>query len=67
MPRLLALLTLALALSAPAYADDDAKAASKEAAVPKEETSVTHHSVSVAGAGNDSYSATAAHLLIRDD
>ena len=67
MPRLLALLTLTLALSAPAYADDDAKAAAKEAAVPKEETSITHHSVSVVGAGNVSYSAAAGNLLIRDD
>ena len=67
MPRLLALLTLALALSAPAYADDAAKPVSKETAVPKEESSVTHHSVSVAGAGSISYSATAGNLLIRDD
>ena len=66
------LLSLCLALAAlaviPAYADDDGdKAASKEASVPKEESSATHHSVSVAGDGSVAYTATAGNLLIRND
>ncbi|HEY3644897.1 MAG TPA: peptidase S10 [Gammaproteobacteria bacterium] len=72
MPRLLALLALVLplGLGSTAYASDSPK--SDAAAVPasddkpKEDSSVSHHSVSVGGT-SIKYTATAGTLLIRDD
>ena len=72
MPRLLALLALVLplGLGSMAYAGDqpkaDAAAAPAADEKPKEDSSVTHHSVSVDGT-SIKYTATAGTLLIRDD
>ena len=62
---------LTLGSLAPAYADDapkkpDAAAAPAADDKPKEDSSVTHHSVTVGGQ-SIKYSATAGTLLIRDD
>ncbi len=62
-------LAAALALPAYAYADDDAGSdtkPAKEAPVPKEEKSVTHHSVTVDGK-SIAYDATAGTLLIKNE
>ena len=69
MRCLLTCLTLALALAAPAYADDiPAKPADKTADQdkPKEESKLSHGSVMVNGQ-NLKYTATAGTLLIKDD
>ncbi len=73
MPRLIALLGLLLSLNLgqAAWADDgdgDAApaAAAKDLPVPKEDKSVTHHSVTVNGK-SISYEATAGTLLIKDE
>jgi len=72
MSRLLASLALSLGLVLPAFADEapSAKTAGAPAAAtadkPKEDSSVTHHSVSVGGT-SIKYTATAGTLLIRDD
>jgi len=73
MSRLFALLALVLPLGwgAPAYADEApaAKTDNTEAAAddkPKEDSAVSHHSVTVGGT-SIKYTATAGTLLIRDD
>jgi len=74
MSRLLTLLALVLplGLGAPTYAEDApaAKTGNTAAAAvddkPKEDSAVSHHSVSVGGA-SIKYTATAGTLLIRDD
>ena len=69
MKKLTLLLSLTAVLALPAFADDEAgkdATPSKEAPVPKEEKSVTHHSVTVAGK-SVAYDATAGTLLIRND
>ena len=71
MKKLILFLLLA-ALAAPVFADDassdaaNAKDADKSAPPPKEEKSVTHHSVSVAGK-SVAYDATAGTLLIKNE
>ncbi|MGE5626266.1 MAG: S10 family peptidase [Bacillota bacterium] len=68
MKKLTLFLMLA-ALAAPALADDDANApkdGGDKSAPPKEEKSVTHHSVSVGGK-NVAYDATAGTLLIKNE
>jgi carboxypeptidase C (cathepsin A) len=62
---------LLLAVSLPAFADDAPKAGADKAAdttlpVPKETSSVTHHSVSIDGE-TVKYTATAGNLVIDDD
>src|SRR5215469_13793299 len=65
MQRLLAPLCLVLTLGGPpAYADTAPDAAGKDQ--PKEESSVTHHSLALSGK-TLKYTATAGTLLIRDD
>src|SRR5579863_7751462 len=73
MQRLIAIFCLALplALSTAAHADDNpaqkpADAAATDKDQPKEEKSVTHHSVSVGGK-NMAYDATAGTLLIKNE
>jgi carboxypeptidase C (cathepsin A) len=74
MSRLLALLALALPLGfvVPVYADDAPAAKTADAATPaaddkpKEDSAISHHSVSVGGE-TIKYTATAGTLLIRDD
>ena len=69
MKKLALIFSLTAVLALPAYADDDAgkdAAPAKDAPVPKEEKSVTHHSVSVAGK-SIAYDATAGTLLIRNE
>jgi carboxypeptidase C (cathepsin A) len=74
MRRLLALLVLILpfGLTIPAYADDAPAAKTADAPAsaaddkPKEDSAVSHHSVSVGGS-TIKYTATAGTLLIRDD
>src|SRR6185503_13658419 len=58
------ILVLAALAAGPAFADDAKK--DDAAPVPKEDKSVTHHSVSIAGK-NWNYDATAGTLLIKDD
>src|SRR5690242_20092018 len=70
MQRLLTCLTLALALAAPAYADDSASAKPADKAgdqdKPKEESKQSHGSVTVAGQALK-YTATAGTLIIKND
>ncbi len=67
MKKIALTLMLGLLAAAPAFADDaDSKSDSKAAPIPKEQKSVTHHSVSVDGK-SISYDATAGTLLIKDD
>lgn len=69
MKKLTLILCLAAVLALPAYADDDAgkdAAPAKEAPVPKEEKSTTHHSVTVGGK-SIAYDATAGTLLIKNE
>ena len=69
MKKLTLLLALAAVLALPAYADDDAGSdakPAKDAPVPKEEKSTTHHSVTVGGK-SIAYDATAGTLLIKNE
>ncbi len=67
MKKLLTILALAALVAGPAFADD-AKDSAKDAdkAVPKEDKSVTHHSVSIGGKSWN-YDATAGTLLIKNE
>ena len=67
MHKFALILTLGALTTTPAFADDaPAKDASKDAPIPKELKSVTHHSVSIGGKSMG-YDATAGTLLIKND
>ncbi|HEX7964373.1 MAG TPA: peptidase S10 [Gammaproteobacteria bacterium] len=68
MKKLALFLLLGLAAALPAFADEGGakKDDAKEAPVPKEDKSVTHHSVSVGGK-SIAYDATAGTLLIKNE
>jgi carboxypeptidase C (cathepsin A) len=74
MNKLALSLLLAALVAAPVFAEGEPEAANdagkagppKEAPIPKEETSVTRHSVSVGGRSL-AYTATAGNLLIKND
>ena len=69
MKKLALLFAFAMVFAAPAFADEDSgkdAAPAKEAPVPKEDKSVSKHSVTVAGK-SIAYDATAGTLLIKND